>query len=117
MQNTITIEVPQLAEIAAKLDTIIAKLEGKTAQNQPEKVKAEEVPAMIENEPEKTEEPAEAPAPSVTPQDIQRKVVELSAAGKKAEVRAIIMAYAQRVSAIPTDKIMEVWNKLNALEG
>ena len=44
-------------------------------------------------------------------------MVTLSAANKKAEVRAIVKEYADRVSAIPEDKLSEVWAKLKALEG
>lgn len=74
-------------------------------------------------EPVKAEEPAPAPAPAPEPApahtkaDIQRKVVELSAAGKKGKVREIVTAYAAKVSAIPDDKVDEVWDKLTALEG
>lgn len=78
------------------------------APNAEEAPKAEETPEVR----------AEAPAdPTVTHADIQHKVVELSAAGKKAAVRDIIKAYAVKVSAIPDDKLAEVWNKLTALEG
>ena len=48
--------------------------------------------------------------------DIQKKVVELSAAGKKAEVRDIITKYANRVSAIPAEHTAEVWDQLIGLE-
>lgn len=65
-----------------------------------------------------TEEPNAAQAENAaTLADIQKKVVALSAAGKKAQVRDIVKAYAERVSLIPEDKIIEVWDKLNALEG
>jgi hypothetical protein len=50
-------------------------------------------------------------------EDVQRKVVELSAAGKKVEVREIVTAYATRVSEVPADKLDEVMAKLIALEG
>lgn len=59
----------------------------------------------------------EPDAPKVDRADVQRMVVELSAAGKKAEVKEIVMAYADRVSAIPEDKLAEVFEKLNTLEG
>lgn len=68
-------------------------------------------------EPEKTPETKAEPEPEVKQSDIQQKVVSLSAAGKKDQVRAIITAYADRVSAIPEDKYSEVWAKLTALEG
>ena len=61
-------------------------------------------------------EPVEEPAKVVTQADIQKKVVELSAAGKKAEVRDIITKYANRVSAIPAEKTAEVWDQLIGLE-
>lgn len=71
----------------------------------------------------KEEKPAEATktakteAPAVDRADVQKKVVELSAAGKKAEVREIVKAYADKVSAIPEDKLAEVLDKLSKLEG
>ena len=58
-----------------------------------------------------------APAPSCTREDVQRKVVELAAAGKKIEVRDIVNAYAPRVSAIPDADLDECMAKLVALEG
>ena len=81
-----------------------------------------EEPAPVEEapaeEPAPVEEaPAEEPAEVVELSDIQKKVVALSAAGKKAEVRDIITKYASRVSAIPADKTAEVWEQLTALEG
>lgn len=65
------------------------------------------------------EQPAapQEPAKAVKLSDIQQKVVELSAAGKKAQVREIITAYAAKVSGLPEDKLSEVWDKLAALEG
>lgn len=67
-------------------------------------------------EPEQPAAPQE-PAKTVKLSDIQQKVVELSAAGKKAQVREIITAYAAKVSGLPEDKLPEVWDKLTALEG
>lgn len=74
----------------------------------PDAPKAEEAPEV------KAEE---ATDPTVTHADIQHKVVELSAAGKKAAVRDIVKSYADKVSAIPEEKLIAVWNKLCALEG
>lgn len=59
----------------------------------------------------------EAPAVKYSKEDVQQKVVSLAAAGKKAEVKEIVNAYAERVSAIPEDKLDEVMAKLIALEG
>ena len=62
--------------------------------------------------------PAAPEQPTVSRADIQQKVVNLSAAGKKAEVRDIVLAYNNtKVSDIPEDKLAEVWDKLTALEG
>ena len=55
--------------------------------------------------------------PVVKMSDIQQKVVALSAAGKKAEVKAVVTAYAERVTLIPENKLIEVFEKLTALEG
>jgi hypothetical protein len=71
------------------------------------------------DEPKHFEAPEEPPKPVrvVELAEIQRKVVELSTAGKKAEAREIITAYAAKISGIPEDKRAEVLDKLNALEG
>lgn len=132
--NTITIELCQ--EDRDRLDKILAALEaGHDCKNCVDAVTeamdtlaaAEIEPQANENE-EKEQEPAEpekAPeieeqepdAPTVTKEDIQRKVVELSAAGKKVQVREIVTAYAKKVSDLPEDKLVEVWYKLIELEG
>ena len=82
---------------------------------QPENEPAEEA----ENEPAEEAEPEKAPteAPKVTLSDIQQKVVALSAAGKKAEVRDVIKKYADRVSAIAVTDYVEVWDELAKLKG
>ena len=82
-------------------------------------------PAEAQNEAPDTEpapwenvaEAAAVPQPEVKLADIQRKVVDLSTAGKKDAVKAIIQKYAPKVSAIPEDKLPEVWAELTALEG
>lgn len=143
--NTITIEL--CAEDRARLDRIIEALENrpncegcvsaamdmsKAAQAEIDAAKAEakaETPTTNPPEPEKpVETPAEHPLdtppideapelPKVDRADVQRKVVELSAAGKKADVKEIVTAYATKVSDIPEDKLAEVLEKLNKLEG
>ncbi len=135
--NTITIALCQ--EDRARLDKIIEAL-GQTqlmpaaasvAQNTPqpevkESLPETEAPAEVQETAEETvaavneetaPEPVEEPAKVVSLSDIQKKVVELSAVGKKAEVRDIITKYANRVSAIPAEHTAEVWNQLTALEG
>lgn len=131
--NTITIEL--CAEDRARLDSLLAKLDrcigefipsgeahtdyGYKAQGVEYATQDEAAEAKLEEIPEPYSEPCpfEAPAPTVTVSDVQQKVVALSAAGKKAEVRDIIHAYAVKVSGIPEDKLAEVMGKLNALEG
>ncbi len=75
---------------------------------------AEEAPQKEEPAPEPTPEPE--PVPTVDRAEVRQKIVKLSAAGKKAEVKAIVNEYAATVSDIPEDKLAEVLNKLNALE-
>lgn len=129
--NTITIEL--CAEDRARLDNILEALTSHDCSRC-----ANDVAKYVVGTLETAQEPAEAPEPikeetaqpepevvapaaevaeAVSLADIQKKVVELSAAGKKAEVREIITAYAKKVSDIPEDKTTEVWNKLTALEG
>ena len=131
--TTITIEL--CAEDRARLDGILEALKSHnckgcveaavnyTAAQMAAPVKP--VAPVSEAKEEPKAEPAPEPeqpavkedAPAVSLSDIQQKVVTLSAAGKKAQVRDIITAYASRVSAIPEDKVGEVWQKLTELEG
>lgn len=55
--------------------------------------------------------------PTVTKNDIQQKVIELVGKGLKAAVRDIITTYADNVSGLPDSALVEVWDKLTALEG
>ena len=126
MSNTITIEL--CAEDRARLDAILAALSDKaSAPAEPAAVAPvaapEEAPAPVQPEPEK---PAVVPAepaveeakPIHTKADLLAKVQHLIAqGGKKAEARAIIKQYADRVSDVPADKIDEVMAKLAELEG
>lgn len=120
--NTITIELCK--EDRARLDKIIAALEQDrtaaitpaVAQDAP-KPEGKEEPVTESDEAVAAQELVEEPAKAVSLSDIQKKVVELSAAGKKAEVRDIITKYAGRVSAIPAEHTAEVWNQLIGLEG
>lgn len=71
------------------------------------------------------EQPAPQPAPDPEPEqtprytleDVRRKSVELTAAGKKAQVRKIVKSYAETLSGLPEDKYTEVMDRLTALEG
>lgn len=128
--NTITIQLCQ--EDRDRLDRILAALErpAPKCENCADDV-AEFVADQLQQaglapaqEPQVTEDttPEEKTAeakeePTVTRADIQKKVVALSATGKRDAVKAIVMAYAKNVSGIPDDKLNEVWQKLTALEG
>lgn len=133
--NTITIEL--CTEDRARLDAILAALQKASprcdncvrmvkdlcAQNDaPEAPQepTEEEPTNTQPEPEKPTEAKpenESPAPEVTVEDIRSKVLQLTGAGKKDEVRAIVKEYAEKVGDIPADKRAEVLERLTALEG
>ena len=117
--NTITIALCQ--EDRVRLDKIIEALEQSRVMPVNETIPEVEAPNEVQEvmeafKEEATSEPVEEPAKGVTLADIQKKVVELSVAGKKEEVRDIITKYANRVSAIPAEKTAEIWNQLIGLE-
>ena len=127
--NTITIEL--CAEDRARLDAILAALQdkpncsgcveaavklAKTGETKPQPVEQAEPEAEAPPEPEAAPEPEKQPEKVVERSAIQRKVVELSGAGKKAQVREIVTQYASCVSDIPEDKLVEAWDRLTALE-
>lgn len=136
-KNTITLEIPQLEGIAEKLDRIIAALErpapkcescaDDVAEFVADQLQQAGLAPTQDTQPTADTTPEEKPAeaqetaktePTVTRADIQKKVVALSAAGKKAAVKQIVTAYENtKVSDIPEDKLGEVWQKLTALEG
>lgn len=71
---------------------------------------------VAETPTEKTD--ATAPTlPMIDRAELRAKVVELSAKGLKEQVRDIVRAYAQTVTAIPEDKVSECYAKLVKLEG
>ena len=106
------------AEDRKRLDALLVALTARAAggpkETAPETI-PEEVPEVAEHVREVTKSTAEEPK-KIELFDIQRKVVELAAAGKKAAVRELITSYAERVSTIPEDKRAEVYQKLIALE-
>jgi hypothetical protein len=136
MSNTITIELHEddrkrLDEVIGFLGIITGELKSKpvtetaptapqTTQEAPkaepvtEDTPAENTTTVAEPEPVAQPEKVE---PKYTKADIQQKVVSLSNAGKKPQVREVIMAYGSKVSDIPEDKYGEVMDKLTALEG
>ena len=139
MSNTITIELcaedrARLDHINVNLTELILRVMGnpapdmgevlqKAAPELAEKLAAQHPVADPFKELPKAEPvpfEQEAPkqeAPQYKLEDIQQKVVALSASGKKAEVREIVKSYAEKVSAIPADKFGEVMAKLIGLEG
>ena len=137
--STITVITELCAEDRARLDKILEALTSKNCQDcatsVAKYVTAEVSQAAAEHpvadpfpEPEPAPEP-EAPAepapvadpapateaPTVSQSDVQKLVVELSAAGMKEQVREIVTEYAARVSLIPEDKLAEAWARLTAL--
>ena len=111
--NTATEDAEQPQEPAkAPSQPVTPPEEEKPAEAAPAEFPIGETPF---DEPEPSE--PEQEAAKVDRADVQRLVVDLSAAGKKTEVKEIVMAYADRVSAIPEDKLAEVFEKLNKLGG
>lgn len=101
-KNNITLTVELCDADRARLDALLAAVQNiGTPYNAP----VPETPAQ---------DAAEA-AQSVTHADVQRRVVELSAAGQKAQVREIVKKFAPKVSAIPADDLADVWTLLDAL--
>lgn len=133
--NHITVELCQ--EDRARIDKVIDLLTLSTGQrcqscaeavatmcttSQPSPVQDAPAPVEFTKDTPEEETPAEVvqeadTTPQVSRTDVQKKVIDLSAAGKKAEVREIVTAVATKVSDIPEDKLAEVMDKLNALEG
>ena len=140
--TTITIEL--CAEDRARLDKIIdalqhcdhcdtcvqqvvdafkAPADGQNKPQSEEKGKVEEqaqAPAFIETQaapPWEEGVPEQPAAPKYSKTDLQKKVVELAAAGKKAAVKEVINRYADRVSLVPEDKVDEAMEQLLKLEG
>lgn len=105
-------QAPDMGEVLQKAAPELAeKLAAQHPVADPFKELPKAEPGPFEQEAPKQE------APQYKLEDIQQKVVALSASGKKAEVREIVKSYAEKVSAIPADKFGEVMAKLIGLEG
>lgn len=132
MSNEIKVEMSLCQEDRDRLDKIIELLTPQellvAVEREPVKgidQPAEKAPQSEQEAPAPWDKDApdlpgvaeEAPTVKYSKEDVQQKVVSLAAAGKKAEVREIVEAYAERVSLIPEDKLDEVMDKLIALEG
>ena len=70
----------------------------------------EEKPTAAKNEPTEAEI---ASARAL----LRSKFIELSAANKKEEAKAIVLEYAGSIPAVPADKLTECYERLCALEG
>lgn len=120
--NTLNANIEKLIGSLNTVDTPFPATVPTEAPKMPQEAPAPDTQEKSQPEPETATEPAKpesydvlAPQYSVT--DVQQKVIALCAAGKKAEVKAIVSEYAERVSAISADKVDEVMERLNALEG
>lgn len=124
VQSALTYKEAVQDDIQKKLADTLAKAETPAEPPKNATGEAEAVTAPIDHPAEEDlpwgdpAQPADA-KPTVTLEQIQQKVVQLAAGNngaKKAQVRAIVNAYAKKVSDLPEDKWSEVWGKLTALE-
>ena len=111
-----------LAKALNTIDTPFPVTVPTEAPKMPQEAPEADTEEKSQPEPETATEPAKPESydvltPQYTVDDVRQKVVALCAANKKAEVKAIISKYAERVSDIPADKADEVMEQLTALEG
>ena len=110
----------RIAQVNKVYATCLERTPAEVTETAPQEAQTEEPKELAQPEPE---EPAEAkieepkPTPKVTVEDIRSKVLALTAAGKKEELKEIIKSYASKVSEIPEELLAEVLQKLDALEG
>lgn len=116
MSNTITFEL--CAEDRARLDRIIAALEGASHKEAPNAVTGlpEVPPEHPEAQPDPT--PAEPAEKKITLEDLRAIVQELAApnSGKYEQVKKIVNQYAPRVSQIPESDWPACYEQLIALK-
>jgi hypothetical protein len=133
MANTINIILSISDEDRARIDALIGKLapvqtevyeeiDPEIPQNTPQEAPKAEPQEKSQPEPETATEAAEPEsydvlAPQFTVADIRQKVMNLSSSGKRAEAKALVFEYADRITDIPAEKVDEVMERLNALEG
>lgn len=109
-------------ELCAEDRTRIDRLTGALAALQWQGRAAEptQAPEQVESGaeiPPAPEKPAEAKKTAITAEDIRAKFMKLSGTDKKEQARNLIKLYADKISAIPVDKLEEVMDKLEQLEG
>lgn len=83
---------------------------------EPEAVETEPTPALVEEDTDQAPD-EEVAKPQHTKDELSQMVASLVSKGKKEEVKEIVRKYAAKVSAIPDDKLDEVWDLLSKLEG
>lgn len=119
--NHITIEL--CAEDRRRLDRVIRAVEMVAGIGTTDA--APEAPGIVEPIVDETAVVPEAPKPKKNPkpvkdvslEQIQKKVVELCAAGKKEQARSIIREFGAKVSDLKTPELRTAaWDKLAALE-
>ncbi len=137
--NEIKITTELCAEDRKRIDELtkglgyLAGLASQLVQGRPYKV---ELPDPIDTLPEEVkpaevtpeEHPVDSPfpeepkqeepkAPAHTKDEVRKLVVTLSANGKKAEARDIVLAHGTSITDLPEEAIDTVYNALKALEG
>lgn len=117
MSTNISLTIDLTEEDRRRLDTIINLLEQATRSAPAQTPSVSEVPAEPEPPQEVVQALETAQTPEITPEDIQRQSMRLIHAGKKMETKKIVSEYAERISAIPADKLAECMARLQALEG
>lgn len=116
-------KAPQTDDVQQALAETLKKAEEASASQSPKNsVQEEEAPALPTTPPEEEKPEGEKPtqtdeAKKVSRADVRAKFVELSGKGKKEEAKTIIQAYAPKVPDLPEDKLAEILDKLNKLEG
>lgn len=118
-----SINIPELAEMDKKLDAILAVLQTiDTPFQTARKARREAQEAQpTETTPAEAQKPAEESqeTPSVTRAEVTQKATTMSARSPelKKQIRAIVRQYSNKLTTVPEDKLPEVWDQLNALEG
>lgn len=125
--NEIVVKIDLSDESKKLLKQILTALSKKTCdRHSAADTAADPNPAKAEDADESDTDPDEEPvdaeeetdSPQYTAADVQKLVQELAspAGGKRAEVRAIVKKYAEKVSLIPADKYDKVMEQLLKLK-
>lgn len=117
MSTSINLTIDLTEEDRSRLDTIINLLEQVTRSAPAQTPSVSEVSAEPEPPQEVVQALDTAQTSEITPEDIQKMTMKLIRAGKKTETKKVVSEYAERISAIPEDKLTECLARLQALEG